>query len=79
MSVRITMRDVLVSNCLLEKGRWRLLERGEAERNPEGIVAAQGRQDGGRHRPLSGPRAVSVDQVVSHQVLRSLFVVRAAW
>jgi hypothetical protein len=62
-----------------ETGRWRPLERGGAERNTEGIVAAQGRQDGGRHRPFSGPRAVSVAQVVSYQVLRSLFVVRAAW
>ena len=62
-----------------ESGRWRPLERGGAQRNREGIVAAQGRPDGGRHRPFSGPRAVSVDQVVSHQVLRSLFVVRAAW
>jgi len=26
-------------------------------------VAAQGRPDGGRHRPFPGPRAVSVDQV----------------
>ena len=25
------------------------------------------------------PRAVSVDQIVSHQVLCSLFAVRAAW
>jgi len=41
-----------------EKGRWRLLERGEAERNPEGIVAAQGRPDGGRHRPFPVPALV---------------------
>jgi hypothetical protein len=60
-------------------GRWRPLERGGDQRNPEGGVAAQGRQDGGRHRPFPGPRAVSVDQGVSYQVLRSLFVVRAAW
>ena len=50
-----------------------------AEWNPQGIVAAQGRPDGGRHRPFSGPIAVSVGQVVSYQVLRSLFVVGAAW
>ena len=62
-----------------ESGRWRPLERGGAQRNREGSVAAQGRQDGGRHRPFSAPRAAFVDQIVSHQVLRSLFVVGAAW
>ena len=62
-----------------ESGRWRPLERGGAEWNPQGIVAAQGRPDGGRHRPFPGPIAVLLPPVVSYQVLRSLFVVRAAW
>ena len=75
---RITSRHTL--HCMLVKRTgggdpWS----GEAQRNPEGSVAAQDRQDGGRHRPFSDPRAVSVNQVVSRQVLCSLFVVQVAW
>ena len=77
----LVLPRVIHLHCIAgeENGRWRPLERGGAEWNPEGSVAAQGRPDGGRHRPFSAPRAFSVDQVVSHQVLRSLFVVGAAW
>ena len=46
-----------------ESGRWRPLERGGAEWNPQGIVAAQGRPDGGRHRPFPGPIPVLLCQL----------------